>query len=51
MGCCGSSNGTKRYRLTAPDGTVHIYLTETEARIGLATYGGGTIDVIRSDGK
>lgn len=51
MGCCGSSSGTKRYRLTAPDGTVHVYLTETEARIAIATYGGGTVDVIHGEKK
>lgn len=48
MACCGSSGSTKRYRLTAPNGTVHVYLTEVEARIALATHGGGTIEVVKA---
>ena len=52
MACCGSSSSsTKRYRLTAPDGSVHIYLTDVEARIAAHSLGGGTIDVVWEEKK
>lgn len=51
MGCCGSRRENKRYRLTDPQGEVHVYLTEPEARIAQAMHGGGIIEIIREKNK
>lgn len=51
MACCGSSGGTLKYRVTDPQGNVRVYLTEPEARIALATYGGGSYEVVREAPK
>lgn len=49
MACCGSSRGTTRYQVTDPQGTVRVYLTEPEARIALATHGGGSVMVLKDE--
>jgi hypothetical protein len=43
MGCCGQKSGeTLQYKVTLNDGTVKTVGTIAEARIALATGGGGT---------
>lgn len=49
MACCGSSRPSTKYRVTAPDGSVHVYLTQPEASIALATFGGGSMQPITDD--
>lgn len=49
MGCCGSGGGSpRRYELTTADGQRRVFLTETEARVAMATSGqDGRIRVLR----
>lgn len=49
MGCnCSGSGPSTKYELETPDGRKRVFLTETEARVAMATSGGtGIIRAIR----
>lgn len=50
MGCNCSGPGapSTKYELELPDGTKRVFLTETEARVAMATSGGtGIIRAVR----
>lgn len=49
MGCCGSNKKTSaqlEYRVTLSNGTVETVATIAEARLKLATGGGGTYKAV-----
>ncbi|WP_156119420.1 hypothetical protein [Corynebacterium humireducens] len=45
-GLCGSARPPRRYKVTLNDGSEHLFLSETEARIYATSHGGGRIELV-----